>query len=221
MYIAKGYRLLSSVENPWLKRLIFHQCGHVRFPTQHQLVNEMLPNVVETTREKYVLPTFASCITCIASFDLWMSRAKYDIFSMVVSFLNDSWEPNHVIMGIFEVQNITCATMANQVKVLLDSFSLLDKVITYVKDEGSNLNTFTNALTNVVYYSPFQLACPFVGLCFGHAMSKATQYATNNTKMCARFSEVNLKGAQVSLQKTINWIKKNVGRGSKSGRIHA
>jgi hypothetical protein len=74
--------------------------------------------------------------------------------------------------------------MANQVKVLLNSFGLFDKVITYVKDEGSKLNTLTNALTNVVYYSPLPLACPFVGSCFGHAMSKATQYATNNSKVC-------------------------------------
>jgi hypothetical protein len=71
--------------------------------------------------------------------------------------------------------------MANQVKVLLNSFGLFDKVITYVKDEGSKLNTLTNALTNVVYYSPLPLACPFVGSCFGHVMSKVTQYVTNLT----------------------------------------
>jgi len=131
-----------------------------------------------------------------------MSRVGHDIFVMVVSFLNDSWEPSHVTMGIFEVQNTTCATMANQVKVLLDYFELLDKVITYVKDKGSNLNTLTNALTNVVYYSPLQLACPFVGSCFGHAMSKVAQYATNNIKICVGFPKVNLKGARASLQKT-------------------
>jgi hypothetical protein len=47
--------------------------------------------------------------------------------------------------------------MANQVKVLLDSFGLFDKVIAYVKDEGSNLGTLTSALTNVVTCSPLQL----------------------------------------------------------------
>ncbi len=90
---------------------------------------------------------------------------------------------------------------------MLNSFGLLDKVIAYVKDKGSNLNILTNALTSVVYYSPLQLACPFVGLCFGHAMFKATQYATNDTKMCVGFSKVNLKGVQTSLQNTIIWTK--------------
>jgi hypothetical protein len=38
-------------------------------------------------------------------------------------------------------------------------------------------------------------------------MSKVAQYAIDDTKVCARFSEVSLKGAQASLQKTITWIK--------------
>jgi hypothetical protein len=145
---------LFFVENPWLKCLILHQCGHVRFPIQHQLVNEVLPNVVETTKEKYVLPALVSCITCTTSFDLCMSCVGHHTFVMVVSFLNDYWDPNHVTMGIFKVQNTAGVGMANQIKVLLESFSLLDKVIAYVKDKGSNLNTLTNALTNVVSYSP-------------------------------------------------------------------
>jgi hypothetical protein len=75
-------------------------------------------------------------------------------------------------MGIFEVHNIASVAMANQVKLLLYSFSLLDKVIAYVKDERSNLSTLINALTSVISYSPFQLPCPFLGLYFRHAMSK-------------------------------------------------
>ncbi len=51
----------------------------------------MLPIVVETTREKYVLLAFASCITCTTSFDLWMSHVGHDTFAMVVSFFNDSY----------------------------------------------------------------------------------------------------------------------------------
>jgi hypothetical protein len=42
-----------------------------------------------------------------------MSCVGHDIFAMVVNFRNNFWEPNHVIMGIFEVQNTTIATMAN------------------------------------------------------------------------------------------------------------
>ncbi len=61
-------------------------------------------------------------------------------------------------IGIFEVQNIVGVTMANYVKTLLDSFSLLNKV---------------NELVFVVLGFTFHLTCPFVGSCFGHPMSKA------------------------------------------------
>jgi hypothetical protein len=57
---------------------------------------------------------------------------------MLVSFINDLWVPIHVDMGIFEVHNTIDANMVVHVKVLLNSFGLLNKVIAYVKDERSN-----------------------------------------------------------------------------------
>jgi len=62
--------------------------------------------------------------------------------------------------------------MAIQLKDLLASYILLDKVITYVKDEGANLNTFTTTLTNIVCYVYLLLPQPYVISCYGHAMSK-------------------------------------------------
>jgi len=78
-------------------------------------------------------------------------------------------------------------------KFLLYSFGLLDKVIAYVKDEGFNLNILIFALTYIVSRFALQLTCQFVGSCFGHAMSKVAQYATNNNKVYVHFSEVNFK----------------------------
>jgi hypothetical protein len=146
------------------------------------MVIEVLPNMVDKTREICVILTSASCNTCTCSFDLWMSCVGFDTFAIVMSFINTSWEPCHVTIGIFEVHNTISATMADQVKS--NSFSLHDKVITYVKDEGINLNTLTFALYFVVSCFSLQLACPFVGSCFGHAMLKVAQYATNDSKMC-------------------------------------
>jgi hypothetical protein len=47
--------------------------------------------------------------------------------------------------------------MVLQLKVLFPCFDLCDKVIMYVNDEGVNLNTFTNALTNIVSCVPWLL----------------------------------------------------------------
>jgi hypothetical protein len=54
------------------------------------------------------------------------------------------------------MQNTTSETMANHVKIILYTFGLLGKVVAYVKNEDSNLNTSTNALNfDVVSSSPF------------------------------------------------------------------
>jgi hypothetical protein len=48
-----------------------------------------------------------------------------------------------------------------------------NKIITYVKDEGSNLNTLTNVLNFVAKCETFGLEENFQGICLGHVFSKA------------------------------------------------
>ncbi len=67
--------------------------------------------------------------------------------------------------------------MVNHIIFLLNSFGLFNKIIAYVKIEGFDLSILTFTLTFVMSCSTIQLICPFVGSWFGHAMSKATQYA--------------------------------------------
>jgi hypothetical protein len=62
--------------------------------------------------------------------------------------------------------------MVLQLKDLFTRFDLCDKVITYVKDEGANLNILTNVLIRIVSYVPLMLPQPYAGNCFGHVMSK-------------------------------------------------
>jgi hypothetical protein len=142
-----------------------------------------------------------------------MSCASHDTFAMVIIFIDSLRQPIHVIIGIFEVSNTSSAAMENGVRILLDSFGLLTKVIAYVKDERSNLNTITYTLTFVLSCYSLQLACPFVSSCFGHAMSKVAQYANGDTNVCVGFSKVSLKEARSSLYKTITWEKKYGKRG--------
>jgi len=88
-------------------------------------------------------------------------------------------------------------------KVLLVDFNLTSKVIMYVKDEGTNLNSLTIAFTFVVSCEPLQLFQSFASFCIGHVMSKACQYATNEVNVGANMKKVNLKDVQVVFQKTI------------------
>jgi hypothetical protein len=48
-------------------------------------------------------------------------------------------------------------------------------------------------LTSVVSWEPLQLFQPFIGFCFGYAISKACQYAMNEAKVDVGMKEVSLK----------------------------
>ncbi len=82
--------------------------------------------------------------------------------------------------------------------LLVDFLGLLNKVIPYVKGERLKLSTLILTLTNVVTCFLFQLSNPFVGSCFGHAMSKICQYAYDDFNACVRFLIMSLKHFQAS-----------------------
>jgi hypothetical protein len=78
------------------------------------------------------------------NFDLWMSRTKVNKFVLIMHFLNDKWEPCHVItISFFEITNTSGSTMALQVNELLTKHELNSQVIIYVKDEGNHFSTMT------------------------------------------------------------------------------
>jgi hypothetical protein len=79
-----------------------------------------------------------------------MSKGAYDIFALVINFLDGNWQPKKVTISLFEVTK--SQTLVKILKKLLDSYGLSKKIIAYVNNEGENLNSMT--------------------ICFGHAFSK-------------------------------------------------
>jgi hypothetical protein len=61
-------------------------------------------------------------------------------------------------MGLFEATDTFGVAMVTQVKELLLSYNLLDKLITYMKDEGGNMSTLARALSFVVGCALLKLA---------------------------------------------------------------
>lgn len=77
-------------------------------------------------------------------------------------------------------------------KSLLAKYELTNKIITYVKDEGTTLNNFVVALTFVASCATLQIAPPCINTCFGHLMFKACQYAINEIKVGVGMKEASL-----------------------------
>jgi hypothetical protein len=45
-------------------------------------------------------------------FDLWMSKGAYNIFALVINFLDENWQPKKVTIGLFETTKITSQPLA-------------------------------------------------------------------------------------------------------------
>jgi hypothetical protein len=50
-----------------------------------------LLDLVQKTKDVYVLPKLFHYMLTIACFDLWMSKGAYDIFALVINFLDENW----------------------------------------------------------------------------------------------------------------------------------
>ncbi len=81
-----------------------------------------------------------------------MLKGACDIFALVgnvihndcevkhITTLFNDWEVKHVTIQ-FEMIDTSGIGMAPKLQELLDRFALIDKIIIYVNDEGSNLQT--------------------------------------------------------------------------------
>jgi hypothetical protein len=109
---------------------------------------------------------------------------------------------------MFEANEITWQAMARNLNKLLNQYDLRKKIVTYVKDEGANLNAMTIALMFVMNCEVFGMEESFQGTCVGHAFSKACQYGIVEEFFCKNLKYVSIESTQFDLQKCIIWPKK-------------
>jgi hypothetical protein len=96
--------------------------------------------MVTKVMEQYLFATLAKTTIVSTTFDLWMSQGGFDMFVIIVNYINKKRETCHITIEFFKVHETSWATMAMQLRDLFTTwYKLLDKVITYVKDEGVNL----------------------------------------------------------------------------------
>jgi hypothetical protein len=84
-----------------------HLCPIVVFPSKKLFSREDLVNLVEKTKQEYMLPKLKQCYSTTFSFDLWMSKGAHNVFALVISFLNEGWHPQHITIELFEANEAT------------------------------------------------------------------------------------------------------------------
>ncbi len=131
----------------------------------------------------YVELALVDYISTTYTFDLWMSKGARDVFVVMVIFISSDQDVKHVTIELFEVLDMSGVTMVLKLQELLDKFYLTQKILTFVKDEGSNLQTHASALTFIVSCNNLNLLEPFDGTCFKHALLEVCQLVTVNEKM--------------------------------------
>ena len=70
LLVAKGWLLLSLIENPWMWHLILMYNSRMAFQSTKQLVKEHIPTMFAKTMEQYVLPLQGKCETMSIAFNL-------------------------------------------------------------------------------------------------------------------------------------------------------
>jgi hypothetical protein len=70
-----------------------------------------------------------------------MSKGAWDVFVDMVNFISNDWEVKHVTIRLFKVDDKSGVPMVPKLQRLLDRFSLTLKILTFVMDEGVNLQT--------------------------------------------------------------------------------
>jgi hypothetical protein len=86
----------------WLKHLILHLCPKLNVLSKRYFSQDILSRLVEKTNQLYVL-TLVECHFATTTFDHWMFKGAYDVFTLVINFLNSDWQPKHVIIGCRDV----------------------------------------------------------------------------------------------------------------------
>ncbi len=59
------------------------------FPSRSNLVEEVLPRMVQKIMNLHVFPNFKYATTMFINFDFYMFRGSVDTFSLVINYLGD------------------------------------------------------------------------------------------------------------------------------------
>jgi hypothetical protein len=184
---------LMAVENPWFKAFVYFLDPTMYIAGRRQMRNTLLPELHEQTETEVIGLLALGSVVCL-SFDLWMSRKTEDVLALEAHFITIDWEWKHVHLGLINCdKGTTGVQIAKQLSPILVKFGISDRVFCYIKDQGSDLHTTAQVLSNgiqgctVVQCKLFSRKSPFSSDCLAHACNGACNGA------CLKAKEMSVK----------------------------
>ncbi len=110
-----------------------------------------------------------------------MFHGSVNTFALIINFLNETWMPIHIIVGLFEANKTIEESMVIQLWYLLKRFGLLHWIILFVKDKGINLTTMATILHSIIGCEHLKIFKVFKSTCFAHVMSKWKSFKVYHT----------------------------------------
>jgi hypothetical protein len=71
-----------------------------------------------------------------------MCKGSVDTFALVINYLNHSWIPHYVTIGLFDIHETMGLSMAGQLSFLFENYDFRHYMIAFVKDERCNLTSW-------------------------------------------------------------------------------
>jgi hypothetical protein len=87
LLIVENHLPMHRIKSQLLKRFSLHLCPRGVLPSRKWSSKEFFSKLVEKSKQLYVVLALVNCCFVVTSFDLWMSKGAYDIFSLIINFL--------------------------------------------------------------------------------------------------------------------------------------
>lgn len=90
----------------------------------------MLLDLIEKTKQTYVLLVLTNCVVVITSFDLWISKGEHDVFALVVNVLKRTLShTKRSTIGFFETFETLDQTLAKIHKIFQNIINQLKRFL--------------------------------------------------------------------------------------------
>lgn len=173
LLVTQGLYPFNVVENPAFRQLVHNLDPLIKPMSRKDLVSNQIPLLSKKITEEYVQPCVDASLGGSLQFDLWMSKANKDIFSVIYTTLDQTWNVKHINLGLIEAVKTDGKSLAESLESIITESQISGKVLCLVKDQGSNLLKATRVMKDKLRNDVLGISL-LSSDCIAHALNKVS-----------------------------------------------